>query len=396
MGFTNIFDTTLVPTNVNITAGTVAVSAVSGTVSIAGSVTITSGSVSVSSVAGTVSIAGAVTITSGSVAVSAVSGTVTVAGSVSISSGTVAVSAVSGTVTVSGAVTITSGTVAISSISGTVTVSTSGNVSVVNGSGTSLLTTPTLTKQYQQSVTFTNAATNQTISVNLNATDRVLAIFFKCTAGTNSGGSSSFYGSISANVTGGSTLAQYTDYYDLPSTEVPLFTTGGLIGASPLCCPAYGVVDSTVSIALYIANPYTTFSVTYQVTVLTAPDPGMVGSTNSPVYVAGTPQRPVTVVPMGGSSKYAAGTSGSTITIPAGYVWRIHSMAGYWGTAGNMYVVDGASTLAALHFNYAAGRNTFFCEGLEFSGSITPTWSTALSGSSVVISYDAILAPQVV
>src|SRR4030095_3683486 len=116
--------------------GTVAVSAVAGTVTVAGTV-------AVSSVAGTVIVGdggGSLTV-DGTVAVSSIGGTVTVGGTVAVSSiggtvtvsGTVAVSSVAGTVTVAG-------TVAVSSVAGTVTVA--GTVAVngvTPGSGGSQL-----------------------------------------------------------------------------------------------------------------------------------------------------------------------------------------------------------------------------------------------------------------
>lgn len=69
----------------------------------------------------------------GTVAVSSISGTVTISGAVTISSGTVAVSSISGTVTISGAVTVSSGTISVSSISGSVNIV--GNVTITGGQG---------------------------------------------------------------------------------------------------------------------------------------------------------------------------------------------------------------------------------------------------------------------
>jgi len=114
--------------------GTVAVSSVTGTVTVDGSGVTqpVSGTVAVSSVTGTVTVdgSGVTQPVSGTVAVSSVTGTVTVDGSgvTQPVSGTVAVSSVTGTVTVdgSGVTQPVSGTVAVSSVTGTVAVSEAG------------------------------------------------------------------------------------------------------------------------------------------------------------------------------------------------------------------------------------------------------------------------------
>ena len=126
--------------------GTVAVSAVSGTVTVDGS--------------------GVTQPVSGTVAVSAVSGTVTVDGSgvTQPVSGTVAVSAVSGTVTVdgSGVTQPVSGTVAVSAVSGTVTVDGSGVTQPVSGT---VNVTPATSNSASVTPVVLTANTNATLLV---------------------------------------------------------------------------------------------------------------------------------------------------------------------------------------------------------------------------------------
>jgi len=126
--------------------GTVAVSAVSGTVTVDGS--------------------GVTQPVSGTVAVSAVSGTVTVDGSgvTQPVSGTVAVSAVSGTVTVdgSGVTQPVSGTVAVSAVSGTVTVDGSGVTQPVSGT---VSITPATSNSASVTPVVLTANTNATLLV---------------------------------------------------------------------------------------------------------------------------------------------------------------------------------------------------------------------------------------
>ena len=403
---------------VTITSGSVAVSAVSGTVTVAGAVTITSGSVAVSAVSGTVTIAGAVTVTSGSVsissgtvAVSAVSGTVTVAGAVTITSGSVAVSAVSGTVTISGAVTvtsgsvsITSGTVAVSAVSGTVTVSgsvsvttgtvtvTSGAVNVTNSSGTSLATTPTLKLQYTASKTLSTYTSQLTISVPINATDRVAVIAITPTAISSTDATTAVLSILSAY--GATSLVEFVNNNDLPSTSFPIsLSAAGMV--QPFYIPVYGAIDSNVSITLELLMPgASSYSATFTVQVLTAPDASLLGSSISPLYVCGTPGQPFTVVESGGFLKTSL-VSGTAKPIPAGYSWVIKRIAGNFGAEGSFYVTDGETGFAVGQYSYAAGRQTIETYGLLVTGSITATGFTVSSGY-LVVSYDQILQPNIV
>ena len=400
---------------VNITGGTVAISggtvSISGTVTVTGSVAISSGTVAVSAVSGTVTIAGAVTITSGSVAVSAVSGTVTVAGAVTITSGSVAVSAVSGTVTISGAVTvtsgsvsITSGTVAVSAVSGTVTVSgsvsvttgtvtvTSGAVNVTNSSGTSLATTPTLKLQYTASKTLSTYTSQLTISVPINATDRVAVIAITPTAISSTDATTAVLSILSAY--GATSLVEFVNNNDLPSTSFPIsLSAAGMV--QPIYIPVYGAIDSNVSITLELLMPgASSYSATFTVQVLTAPDASLLGSSISPLYVCGTPGQPFTVVESGGFLKTSL-VSGTAKPIPAGYSWVIKRIAGNFGAEGSFYVTDGETGFAVGQYSYAAGRQTIETYGLLVTGSITATGFTVSSGY-LVVSYDQILQPNIV
>ena len=400
---------------VNITGGTVAISggtvSISGTVTVTGSVAISSGTVAVSAVSGTVTIAGAVTITSGSVAVSAVSGTVTVAGAVTITSGSVAVSAVSGTVTIAGAVTvtsgsvsITSGTVAVSAVSGTVTVSgsvsvttgtvtvTSGAVNVTNSSGTSLATTPTLKLQYTASKTLSTYTSQLTISVPINATDRVAVIAITPTAISSTDATTAVLSILSAY--GATSLVEFVNNNDLPSTSFPIsLSAAGMV--QPFYIPVYGAIDSNVSITLKLLMPgASSYSATFTVQVLTAPDASLLGSSISPLYVCGTPGQPFTVVESGGFLKTSL-VSGTAKPIPAGYSWVIKRIAGNFGAEGSFYVTDGETGFAVGQYSYAAGRQTIETYGLLVTGSITATGFTVSSGY-LVVSYDQILQPNIV
>jgi hypothetical protein len=398
---------TITSGSVSISSGTVTVSSVSGTVTVAGSVSISSGTVSVSSVVGTVTVSGSVTITSGSVTVSSVSGTVTVAGSVAISSGTVTVSSVSGTVTVAGSVSISSGTVAVSAVSGTVTVSgsvsisagsvsiSSGTVNVQNVTNTSLANTPTLTQQAAVSKTWTQAANTQTVSVALNTTDRVMAVILQPVGFSGSGGVASQAGQMQISVVGNTTGAAYTSPNNEGGPRSQIWTSSAYGSPLPMVVPVYGVSDSSVTITLQASfSSYTTFSLSMKVVIVTAPDPGVVGTVLEPSSVAGTPALPVTVAKIGGIQA-ASLVSGSSLVIAAGYSLRVHSVAGNFSGSGRFFINDN-SGLARIHENVVAGGQTWLFDGMLFpAGTITPTLITA-TATSWIMTYDVIETPTIV
>jgi hypothetical protein len=395
---------TITSGTVSISSGTVTVSGISSTVTIGGAVTITSGTVAVSAITSTVTIAGAVTITSGTVSVSSgtvtvtgISSTVTIGGAVTITSGTVTVGSVTSTVTIAGAVTISSGTVSVSSVSGSVTIG-SGTINVQNVPSTNLLTAPTLKQQVATPVTVQNSTGGgfATLSVPINSTDRVAVILLKITSGsmtTNVEGVMSVVSAI-----GGTTGVSYigSDSLQQPSTVIPPVTGGSWSPPSPMIIPVLGAADSTLNLTIQAVYPGGgVFICGFTVTVLTAPDPSLLGSIVAPMTVEPAPAKPSIAVNVCGTQKLTGvPASGVPITIPTGFSWALQYVSANFTAGGYCFITDGATgcNIGQL-VQAAAGRAMFFLNGLLFTESITFTYTWTPSGSALFYAYDLVQTP---
>jgi hypothetical protein len=232
-------------------SGTVAVSGVTGTVTVDGSGVTqpVSGTVAVSGVTGTVTVdgSGVTQPVSGNVAVSGVTGTVTVDGSgvTQPVSGTVAVSGVTGTVNVdgSGVTQPVSGTVAVSGVTGTVTVDGSAVTQPVSGTVAVSGVTGT--------VTVDGSGVTQPVSGNVGVTS--------ISSGTNLIGDVGIQG----RTTGGLTAHSKLDYVNTPEdVKSSAGTVYGITVFNMTASPFYiKFYDETVSVNRATHTPKLRFAV---------------------------------------------------------------------------------------------------------------------------------------